>query len=156
MQHYKSTYTITLETKAMFYKESNYYRTLILEGNQQKKSVATTQEILNKNCIDYGASFKGRRETSSYYLKSKHKLPVAVNPAKGIYFFPTASLTNKNCVWLAYHHVKSIKQSDDKTYVLFKDGTGVYVNASFYTVYNQKMRTSDLIIQLNWDQLFID
>ena len=155
MKRRKATYIITVDTKAIMHKDSNYYRTLILEGKEEKKSQATVLEILNRNCLDYGASFKGRRETSSYYLHSNNKLPIAVHPAKGIYFFPTASLTNKDCVWLAYHHIKRIIKSEDKTYVLFHDGTGIYINSSYYTVDNQKKRTSELIVQLNRDQLFV-
>lgn len=150
----KKPYLITAKTKAIMNKESGYYRTLILEGREQRRSTYTCEEILNESCITYGADIVGRRKAAERYLKSSIKLPLSVHPAAGIYFFPTSSIQNKDCVWLAYHHIEEIKERDDKAFVLFEDGTGLYINSSVYTLDNQMKRTSELIVKLNKEFLF--
>jgi|SRR5699024_7100180 len=147
-------YLINEKTKAIVTIKSDYYKTIIYEKDREIKSPFTATKILEESCIRYGASLKGRRATSKYLLNTNEKLPVAVDRDNGIYLFPTSALRSGDCVWLAYFHIKKIKKSDDKTYIKFKGGMELFINASYYTIDKQKKNTSELIVQLNLDKLF--
>ncbi|MBP1971677.1 competence protein ComK [Virgibacillus natechei] len=150
-----SIYTISQDTKAIMTKETGYYRTLIIEGNKKKPSNYKIEQILNYNCLLYGSDLAGRKKGVKRILKSASKLPIPVDPAnKGIYMMPTASIKNKDCVWLAYHHIKFYEQRDHKAYIGFHDDTGIYINASVKTIDLQYKRTSEVIVDYNRDKIF--
>src|SRR5690625_96293 len=123
-------YTITYHTKEIMHKESPYYRSLILEGARERFVIHKPEEIIDYNCLIYGTTMEGRKIAVQRILKITSKLPIPISPEKGFYMIPTASTKNKDCVWLAYHHIKSYEQRDDKTYIAFYDGTGIFVNIS--------------------------
>jgi competence protein ComK len=147
-------YLINKETKAILTKDLDQCKAIIYEGQEVLKLPYPTKKILEESCLVNGASLQGRLDNSKHILQATHNLPIIVDRKNGIYFFPTASIKSEDCVWLAYHHIEKIIKSDDKTYVLFKDGTGIFVNASYYKVDRQKKLTSELIVQSNRDKLF--
>lgn len=144
-----SNYVITTETQAIIAKDSNYYRSRILEKGKESSSVYKPDNIMNYSCIVYGASLEGRRNAVELMLKTRIKLPIPVFPDHNVYMFPTASIRKKDCVWLSYYHIYDYEQRDDKTYIIFRDGSGLYVNASESTVDMQFKKTSQVIAQLN-------
>lgn len=148
-------YIISLKTKAIIPKESAYYRSLIIiEGGKEIHSIHSPEQIIDNSCLLYGSTLKGRKDAVKDVLKSASKLPVPVNPALGIFMMPTASTKNKDCVWLAYHHIDDYEQRDDKTYIAFYDGTGIYINTSVSTFDSQYKRTSQIIVHVNRGVLF--
>lgn len=135
-------------------KDSNYFRTEIVEEGRRRHSNYTAEQILDQSCTKFGASLKGRKDAVKEVLNSTSKLPVLVDEGRNIFMFPTASLKNNDCVWLAYHHIKFFEARDDKTYIGFHDGMGIYVNASENVIDMQYKRTSQLIIYFNWRNIF--
>lgn len=147
-------YIITRNTKAIMAKDSAYYRSLILEDKNKKFDVHNPEYILDNNCLRYGSTLAGKKAAAQDILKCKSKLPIPVIPEKGVYMLPTSSARNKDCVWLSYYHITYYEQCDDKTYVGFHDGTGIYVNASEKTIDMQYKKTSQVIAMLNREVFF--
>lgn len=148
-------YIIGKQTKAIMTKDASYYRTQILEEGRKRHSRYTLEQILDHNCKVGGLSdLKGRKRAVQEILKSASKLPIPINPSEGLFLMPTASLKNQNCVWLAYHQIKSYEGRDDKTFIGFHDGTGIYVNASVNIIDMQHKRTSQLVIYFHWKNIF--
>lgn len=146
---------ITSQTKAILTKNNNYYRSKIYEGNKVLYSIDSPLKILQDNCLEGGASLAGRKKASQNILNSASKLPVPVDPNKGIYMFPSASKKNKLVIWLAYYQVHSYESRDDITYVLFSDGSGLFVPVSFGVFDRQFKRTSQVIAQLHKKYIFV-
>ncbi|WP_249869295.1 competence protein ComK [Oceanobacillus saliphilus] len=147
-------YLVSKDTKAIMPAQSSYFRTKVLEGNTEKLSVHRAEQIIDNSCIIHGANLIGRKETVKNILNSTSKLPVPISPERGIFMFPTASDKNKDCVWVAFHHVKNYVQKGSKTYIEFYDGTGILVNASEKTIDSQYKRTSQVIVHYNRRMLF--
>ncbi|ASN04100.1 competence protein ComK [Virgibacillus necropolis] len=149
-----SVFIITRATKAIVSKESSYYRSLILESKNERHSLHKPEQIIDNTCLLYGSTLEGRRTAAKDILKITSKIPVPVIPDKGVYMLPTSSTKNKERVWLAYHHIDFYEQRNDKTFVAFTDGSGLYVNASETTIDMQYKRASQLIVKLNRSTLF--
>ncbi|MBP2076184.1 competence protein ComK [Oceanobacillus polygoni] len=148
-------YIISPETKAiMRNSESSYYRSKVLEGKDEKISIHRPEQIIDNSCLLYGSDLKGRKEAVQKILCTTSKLPVPISPTRGVFMFPTSSIKNKDCVWIAFHHVKFYEQRDDKTYIGFIDETGIYVNVSENTIDTQYKRTSQVIVHYNRRVLF--
>ncbi|WP_246202492.1 competence protein ComK [Virgibacillus doumboii] len=147
-------YIITQQTKAILSKDSPYYRSLIIEGQRERHSTYRPEQIIDHSCILYGSTLEGRRNAVKSTLKICSKVPVPVIPDKGVYMLPTSSTKNKDCVWISYYHIEDYEQRDDKTYVTFGDGTGLYVNTSESSFDLQYKRTSQLIARLNRSAFF--
>ncbi|RDW20574.1 competence protein ComK [Oceanobacillus chungangensis] len=150
----QNVYLISQKTKAFLTDDSSYYRTVVIEGNSEQYSKYKPEQIIDNSCLIHGSTLEGRRGAVKEILKSMSKLPVPIAPMKGIYMFPTASTKNKDCVWLAFSHIKEYFLHDNRTYIAFHDGTGIYVNVSLSTIDSQYKRTSQVIVQLNRSILF--
>lgn len=144
-----ANYIISINTKAILNKDNAYYKSRVYEGNQIRNHVHKPEHILKHNCMLNGASLDGRKDYSKETLKSPVKLPIPVIPKMGIYMVPTSSPKSLDCIWISYYHVEKYEERDDKTYIYFRDGTGMYVNVSESTLHNQMIRTAQLIAQIN-------
>lgn len=150
----RSVFIITQATKAIIAKDSAYYRSLILEGSNERHSLHRPEQVLDNSCLLYGSTLAGRRAAVQDVLKTNSKIPVPVIPGKGVYMLPTSSAKSKDCVWLSYYHIDFYEQRDNKTYVAFIDGSGLYVNTSVNTMDLQYKRTSQVIVNDNRAILF--
>lgn len=144
-----SVYIITQHTKAILTKDSAYYRSRIQEGQTERHSKYRPEEIIDHSCLLYGSTLDGRRAAVKKILKINSKVPIPVIPNKGVYMFPTSSTKNSDCVWVSFYQIENYEQRDDKTYIEFRDGTGLYVNASESSFDLQFKRTSQVIARLN-------
>jgi competence protein ComK len=154
-------YTVTKDTKMIVEEESAYYRSCIIEENQTTENTKgyspyKPEQIIDYNCKQFGSTLSGRREVVGEILKSSSKIPIPINPQSGIYFIPTASTRNINCVWIAYHQIKQYKKSDEQTLVLFHDGTSELIPTTPSVFDRQYKRTSQVIVHFNRHTLFGD
>ncbi|SFB26939.1 competence protein ComK [Lentibacillus halodurans] len=147
-------YIIGQQTKAVMTKDSAYYRSRILEVHRERHSVHRPEQIIDHTCVLYGSTLEGRRESVKDLLKLNSKVPVPVIPEKGVYMLPTSSSKNKDNVWLSFYHIDYFEQQDDRTYVKFHDGTGLFVNTSETSFDMQYKRTSQIIAKLNRSLFF--
>lgn len=141
----RQIYEITHNTKAIITKETAYTRARILDKGRVRDVHYKPEEILEHNCLRHGVSLDGRRDSVRKILQIYNKLPVPVIPQLGVYLLPTASIKSKDCVWISYYHNDYFEQRDEKTYISFTDGTGLYVNTSATKFDMQRKRTSELI-----------
>ncbi|MEF2292916.1 competence protein [Virgibacillus dokdonensis] len=154
-QRITSLYVISPHTKAIYRNEHSYYRSRIMEsGRAEKMSIHKPEQILDNSCLIYGSSLEGRRLAVKDILDSSSKLPVPVIPDKGVFMMPTASVKNKNNVWLTYHHIYGFEENKSGTYVTFFDGSGIQLDISMNTFDLQYKRTSQVIVHLNRTFLF--
>jgi|SRR5690625_3240948 len=140
---------------AIIGENTGYYRTKIIEEDKVKHSPHSPLQILDHNCIINGASLEGRSHTVRKILRSKTKLPIPIQPKKGIYMFPTISMKNTNCVWISYFHVKNHEDRDKKTYIQFENNKHFYVNTSANQFDRQMKRTSQVIAYF-YRKLFLE
>ena len=138
-------YEINKKTMAIISKNTGYYRTKIIEEDKIKHSPHSPLQLLDHNCIINGASLEGRIKTVKKILRSKTKLPIPIQPKKGIYMFPTISMKNINCVWISYFHVKEHGKRDKKTYIQFNNNMNYFVSTSANQFDLQMKRTSQVI-----------
>ncbi|WP_085994071.1 competence protein ComK [Oceanobacillus senegalensis] len=155
MKHY---YNVTKKTKLIRRNESAYYRSVIMEESvHEPKEIYSYQkpeDIINYNCKRFGSTLKGRIEVVKDVLNTTSKVPIPIIPHQGIYIVPTASIKNKDCVWIAYHHIKDYTQIHDKTQVRFYDGTSTVVNTTKAIMDGQYKRASQVIVHFNRNFLF--
>jgi len=141
----RDTFLITKKTKAIVTNTSAYYRSVILENKQKYYSHHSAEQIIDYNCTLFGESLAGRRTAIKNNFNINNKIPIPVNPNQAVYLMPTSSTKSKDCVWLSYYHIDFYEQYNQKTYVTFMDGTGLYVNASANSIDMQHKRTSQII-----------
>ncbi|WP_042221455.1 competence protein ComK [Oceanobacillus manasiensis] len=149
-----SVYIITPHTKAIISHESAYYKSLIYETGEERHSIHNPTQIIDNNCLIFGASREGRKKSVKDILGASSKLPLPVIPQVGVYMIPTASSKNKDCVWISYHQVASYEQQGDKTYITFLDGTGIHAATTKSSFDMQYKRTSQLIVHMNRSIIF--
>lgn len=149
-----AVYVITQQTKAIMAKDSAYYRTRILEIGREINVIHKAEQILNNSCLMNGSTLSGRQAAVKQVLKAYSKLPIPVIPNKGVVMLPTASSKSKDCVWISYYHVHYFEQRDHKTFVSFRDGTGLFINTSANTIDMQFKKTSQVIAQMERSAFF--
>jgi competence protein ComK len=75
-----------------------------------------------------------------------------INPLENIYAFPTHSPKQHECMWIFYHHIKSIKPDPQNTYqsiITFNNYKELLLNISIHTLERQIHRTSYCILRFS-------
>lgn len=147
-------YIITEHTKAILASQSSYYRSTVLEGKNEFRSVYTPEMILDHSCILYGSTLHGRRKAIREYFGITSKIPLMIDARKAIYMMPTSSTRRKDCAWLSFYQIEFYEQRDNRCYVQFLDGTGIYLSSSVNTLDMQHKRTSQIIASLNRPSIY--
>ncbi|MBP2241109.1 competence protein ComK [Cytobacillus eiseniae] len=100
-------------------------------------------EIIKKSCTFFGSSYEGRKEGTRQLTGITHKAPITIDPTNFIYFFPTTSASNSQCIWISTEHIFSYNRVDRaKTEIIFKNKRSYVVPVSFNTINNQILRTA--------------
>ncbi|WP_405103269.1 competence protein ComK [Oceanobacillus sp. FSL H7-0719] len=115
----------------------------ILEEKIEYISNNSPSKLIDEACKFFGSSLKGRQEGTRDVCGLTHKVPVSIDPASGMYFFPTYSPTSPKCSWIAHSHVDRISRTDEgRTEILFKNGKEVNLDVSYGSILNQIRRTA--------------
>ncbi|WP_099157248.1 competence protein ComK [Virgibacillus ndiopensis] len=86
---------------------------------------------------------EGRQEGTRDICGITHKAPICIDPASGMYYFPTTSPTSSKCSWIAHSHIETIHNAANQcTEVLFKNGKRITLEISFGSMLNQVQRTA--------------
>lgn len=147
----KKVYKITKQTQAILIKHSPYYRSEIWEEGRRMYSLHSPLKIIKENCF---GGLEERTALAQTALQSSSKLPIAISPKENIYMLPTESIRGKSLILLAYHQIKDYMGRDNRTYIEFLDGTGIYVKASEHIIDQQYKKTGQLIVYDHREQLF--
>ncbi|MEQ6389933.1 competence protein ComK [Bacillaceae bacterium S4-13-58] len=99
--------------------------------------------LMERACKFFGSSIQGRVQGTRQISGMTHKVPIAVDPHSGMFFFPTNSPTNPKCAWIAHSHIsKIITISEKESELLFVTGEKVHVFISPGSLRNQVHRTA--------------
>ena len=111
--------------------------------------------IINKSCLYYGSSYKGRCDASEYMIGIKYKCPIIISEIKDILFFPTTSVKNPGCIWFNYKSVSKYYYNNKQLFVEIINGEKIIVDISNYTFSNQILKTSrlDSILKSKYAQM---
>src|SRR5699024_6080801 len=140
-------YQITNKTLALRCDKVAYYGTRIfdIEHTSELYVKESIQDLLVANCMDQGSSFVGRRDFSKAILKSNRNLPIAIQPKKGLFFFPTSSIQKPEGMELNYFQVETYRRKDTLTKVIFSNNQVHYIDISYNKFDAQMSRTSRVI-----------
>jgi competence protein ComK len=100
-------------------------------------------DIIKKSCTFFGSSYEGRKEGTRQLTGITHKAPITIDPTNFIYFFPTTSANNSQCIWISSEHILSYHRVDGgNTEVKFKNKQCKIIPVSFNSFNNQVLRTA--------------
>jgi len=115
----------------------------ILEETTEYISKNSPSKLIDEACKFFGSSLKGRQEGARDISGLTHKVPVSIDPASGMYFFPTYSPSSPKCSWIAHSHIEKIsKTNEGRTALTFKNGKTVKLDISYGSMTNQVRRTA--------------
>lgn len=106
-------------------------------------------DIIKKSCQYFGSSYEGRITGTKQLVGITHKVPITIDPTNSIYFFPTTSPLNIQCIWISHEHVVSHKRLEpNTTLVTFRNKESYIIPVSYSSFENQLLRTALLRTKL--------
>ena len=115
----------------------------VIELEEEYLSPFRPIDIIKKSCKYFGSSYEGRKEGTKQLTGITHKTPIIVDPISSIYFMPTSSPTNPDCIWVSHEHVLFHKKVDaHSTQVTFRNKKALILPVSHHSFENQLLRTS--------------
>ncbi|UII56916.1 competence protein ComK [Cytobacillus spongiae] len=122
---------------------------LILELEDEFISPFRPIEIIKNSCHYFGASYEGRKEGTRQLIGITHKVPITIDPTNFIYFFPTTSPSNSQCIWVSHEHVLNHHRHEaNQTIVTFRNKQTYILPISNHSFENQLLRTALLRTKL--------
>lgn len=123
--------------------------TYILDEDAEYISQKTPTKIIDTACRYFGSSLKGRQEGSTSISGLTHKVPISIDPASGMYFFPTYSPISPKCSWINHSHVDDAgKEPNNNAEIRFKNGKTIILDVSHGSILNQIHRTAQFRFKL--------
>ncbi|KAB8133664.1 hypothetical protein F9U64_12240 [Gracilibacillus oryzae] len=136
-------YRITKKTLAITPYYDLHFQSKVVETEKEVLSTDAPLQIIQENCLHYGASYEGRKQSVRHHLPFFQKTPIPIHPAHNIYCFPTKSPRSYDCYWLFYAHIYKINAGDyDSSVIHFTNGLQLILAESFHSLQNQYDRTS--------------
>ncbi len=115
----------------------------ILEETAEYVSTKPPSKLIDAACMFFGSSLKGRQEGTKNISGLTHKVPISIDPASGMYFFPTYSPMSPKCSWIAHSHVDRVKElPEGRTEIIFRNGKTIVLDVSYGSMLNQIRRTA--------------
>ncbi|MFX3623260.1 MAG: competence protein ComK [Ectobacillus sp.] len=140
---------ITSTTMALQPYAHPLYQTKIWDERGIFYSSLTCMQLLQEACLRTGSSYQGKRDAVKALLHLKHAIPIPISYAKGICAIPSTSPQKWECVWYFYAHVRKVQRHHDQTYVLFRNGEKLLVNASTYRTKQQLLKAAHILSHFN-------
>jgi competence protein ComK len=97
-------------------------------------------DFLERWANTLGCGIMGSQSAFKRQLLIKQKIPVLIDPFKQIYFFPTLSPMNCECIWINASEIKSIKSCGLNTEIIFRDQTSLVITVGRRSIKKQWMR----------------
>lgn len=144
--HEAKNFVINGDTMAVLpVKEENQLYSKILEISGERIVPIRPYHVVDQSCHYYGSSFKGRVEGSKKLLGMNKKVPIVVDPANSLYFFPTHSPIRHECAWLSHAHIsRFLKAESNCTEVIFHNGQKMVMDISYSSFAFQFFKTAHL------------
>lgn len=110
---------------------------IVIEKNKKFNIKANCLKFLKKSCKYYGHSYNLQRqliiENFNFYIKT----PIILSESNMIIFFPTASPTSSECIWISYNNIDRYVKDNEYTKIYFNGGKVLKVSASYATIDSQ-------------------
>ncbi|MBD1380652.1 competence protein ComK [Metabacillus arenae] len=139
-------YFVKPETMAIFpHPQEKKLMSKVIEEEKELIIDQRPLELIDYSCKYYSASYEGRKIGTRELIDITHKPPIIVDPVQVIYFFPTQSANNPQCVWISHKHVyKYVSNESDQTIVTFTNNKKITIPVSLPSFKNQLYRTGHL------------
>ena len=107
-------------------------------------------DVMDHSCKYFGSSYEGRRQGSKEVIGANYKLPIIVEDGRNLVFFPTSSIEDKECMWIAVNKIKKYEAFDyNTTKITFYNGQFIIIPLSYRSVQNQVFRATRLSYIVN-------
>lgn len=147
-----SNYEVSPKTMAIIavQNENGTVNSKVMEEHTEYVVHISPTKMIEYACQYFGSSFQGRLDGTRDVCGFTYKAPITINPASGMYFFPTSSPNDKKCSWLSHSHIERIVSAERQlAKVIFKNGKSIVIDASFGSMTNQLYRTAQFRYLLN-------
>ena len=137
-------YEINKETLAIIPKSLDGCR--VVENDMEYDLSMTAFSVIEHSCEYFGSTYEGRYAGTKSISGITHKSPIIIEDTNKIIFFPTASPTNSDCIWVSLNNISSYHKGIEKgtSTIVFKNGNSINVNISIGSLTNQILRSSRL------------
>ncbi|WP_081457699.1 competence protein ComK [Alkalihalophilus pseudofirmus] len=142
------SYDINRDTVAIVPAYSPDYDTIVYETDHTYYVKELAHSMIERACIEGGATCEGRRDAVSKLINVSSKIPIPIDPLNHIYAFPTNSPSKFECNWIFYHHIHTFKKLSNKTLITFMNHHQLTVDITHSTFEKQVQRTSFCIVRL--------
>lgn len=136
----------------MFLEPVNYGSKIysqIFELEDEYISPFTPLTLIKNSCNYFGVDYESRKKGTTQLIGYNRKIPIAIEPANRIYFFPTTSPTRPECIWIAHEHVENYRRiGPNQTLIIFRNKQSRTFEVPFCTIEGQMLRTALLKTKL--------
>ncbi|MCH6265251.1 MULTISPECIES: competence protein ComK [Neobacillus] len=123
--------------------------TKIIEVDDEFISPFKPLDIIKKSCDYFGVDYESRKKGTRQLIGYSRKIPIAIEPANHIFFFPTTSPSRPECIWISHEHVENYRRlGPHQTQVTFQNKQTHLFSVSFGTIEGQMLRTALLKTKL--------
>lgn len=129
----KDTYFLMFDGKKTVINELS--TEIILDGN-------LLRDIINKSCLYYGSSLKGRLAGSKNLINSKYKLPIIISENNKIMLFSIVGIQMQEKIWINFNSVSHYEKAKDFVNVTFSNGYQQKFTVSYFVFNNQMLKCS--------------
>ena len=107
-------------------------------------------DVMDHSCKYFGSSYEGRKQGSKDVIGANYKLPIIVEDGRNLVFFPTTSIEDEDCMWIAVNKIKKYEQMDfNTTKITFTNNQNIIIPLSYRSIQNQIFRATRLSYILN-------
>lgn len=136
------SYEINKDTYAIMTVDNKI--TKVLEKDDEYYVNKSSYEVMEDSCEYYGSSCDGRIKGTKMILGSNYKVPIIIEEANEIIFFPTESATSSNCIWLSLNNIDKYEKCNSFTKVIFNSGKELIIKMSISSFETQLLRANRL------------
>lgn len=120
-------------------------KTIVYEEGEKTKTVnKTPYKIMEDSCAYYGSTLDGRKMGAANLLSNSYKLPVVVEDANNIIFFPTKSPRKKDCIWVSLNNIRDYYPQKDYIVIEFNNGKKIKIKESYQIIDSQILKATRL------------
>ena len=116
----------------------------VIETDTEYIVDADAYSIMERSCLYFGSSFEGRLSSSKEMLGSIYKAPILIEESRNIIFFPIKSCVVRQNAWISLNNLVSYNKNDKKTIVTFKNDKQMLIDAPYFSIDNQVLRSTML------------
>lgn len=136
----------------MFLRPVNYGSKVFTRGFEVEDeflSPLKPLDVIKRSCDYFGCDYESRKRGTRQLVGYNRKIPIAIEPANHIFFFPTTSPSRPECIWISHDHVEKYRRiAPQQTLITFQNKQTHILPVSFSTIEGQMLRTSLLKTKL--------